>query len=191
MANSSSRRKTSLRNNRPTDGNKNPAQRKCTVCEEFQDFQQMATFPCDCAWCSTCLQRRFTCAIESAFMFPVECCGDAITLTPFSHLLSPDIMRDYEAKKIEYETLDRTYCANKVCSAFILKEYIIEHKAFCAKSPCKTITCTKCKSEWHDGECPRDQNQELVLAEAQRRGWKRCAKCGTLIAHAHGCRRMV
>ncbi|TGO38737.1 hypothetical protein BHYA_0068g00170 [Botrytis hyacinthi] len=191
MADSSSLRKPSLRNNRQADSNKNPAQLKCTICEEFQDFQQMATFPCDCTWCSTCLLRCFTRAIESEFMFPVKCCEDTINLTPFYHLLSPDIIRDYEAKKIEYKTLDRTYCANKVCSAFIIEEHIKGHKAFCTKSPCNTITCTKCKSEWHDGACPRDQNQELVLAEARRQGWKRCAKCGTLVEHADGCRQMA
>ncbi|KAF5868614.1 putative ibr finger domain protein [Botrytis fragariae] len=186
MADSSSRRAANLRNNRQTGSNKNPAQLKCIVCGEFQDFQQMATFPCDCVYCSTCLQRRFTRAIEAEFMFPVKCCWD-FNLTPFHHLLPPDIIRDYEAKKIEYETVDRTYCANKVCSAFIMKENIKGHKAFCAKSPCNTITCTKCKSGWHDGECPRDQDQELVLAEAQRQGWKRCAKCGNLIEYVDGC----
>lgn len=107
------------------------------------------------------------------------------------HSLSPDIIRDYEAKKIEYGTLDRTYCANKVCSVFIVKEYIRGHKAFCVKSPCNTITCTECKSEWHDGACPRDQNQELLLAKAQSQGWKRCAKCGALIEHVDGCHRMI
>ncbi|KAF7934361.1 hypothetical protein EAE99_002813 [Botrytis elliptica] len=190
MADSSSRQATSLRENRQTSSNKNPAQLKCTACEEFQDFQQMARLPCKCVYCSTCLQRRFACAIKAELMFPVTCCWDTLNVTPYYNLLSPDLIRDYEAKKIEYETVDRTYCANKVCSDFIVKENIRGHKAFCAKSPCNTITCTKCKSEWHDGECPRDQNQELVLAEAQRQGWKRCAKCGSLIEFVDGCLQM-
>ncbi|KAF7910828.1 uncharacterized protein EAF01_002337 [Botrytis porri] len=159
----------SRRSNKQEDS-KNPAQLECIVCGESQDFQQMAKFPCDCVYCSACLQSRVTRATETESMFPVKCCRNNINLTPLYHLLSADIIRDYEVKKIEYETVDRTYCANKVCSAFIVKGNTKGHQAFCSKSPCNTITCIQCKSEWHDGECPRDQNQELVLAEAQKRG---------------------
>ncbi|TEY78683.1 hypothetical protein BOTCAL_0046g00040 [Botryotinia calthae] len=181
------RQAVNLTNNTQTDSNENPGQLQCFLCQESQDLQKTFTFPCSCVFCSTCLQERFTRAIETESMFPVRCCLLVDDLTSAYHLLSPEIIRDYEAKKIEYEATDRMYCANKVCSAFIVPECIKGHQAFCNKSTCGTVTCTKCKSEWHDGECPHDQDQELVLAEAQRQGWKRCANCGTLIEYVTGC----
>ncbi|KAF7961061.1 hypothetical protein EAE96_000728 [Botrytis aclada] len=154
----------------------NNRQLQCTVCRDFRGWQQMVRFTCLCVLCSTCLQRRFTRALKAEFMFPAKCCWNIIDITDVWRLLPPDIIRRYGAKKTEYETANRTYCANKLCSAFIVKECIKRRQAFCTNLPCNTITCTECKSKWHDGECPRDQDQELVLAEAEKRGWKRCAR---------------
>ncbi|KAM0140739.1 hypothetical protein ACHAP3_002417 [Botrytis cinerea] len=186
-----SRQAANWTNNTQTDSNEDPSQVQCSLCQESQDIQLNFAFPCGCVYCSTCLRGRFTRAIEDESMFPVSCCLDVDDLTLAYHLLSPEIIRDYEDKKIEYESEDRMYCSNKFCSAFIAQERIKGHQAFCKKSACGMVTCTKCKSEWHDGECSRDYDKELVLAEAQRQGWKQCGNCGTLIEYAAGCPKMI
>lgn len=174
-------------NNTQTESNEDLCEAQCSLCQESHDIQLSFAFPCGCVYCNSCLQDLFTRAIEDKSMFPVRCCLIVDDLTLAYHLLSPEIIRDYEAKKIEYESDYRLYCSNKVCSAFIIQECIKGHQAFCNRSTCGTVTCIKCKSEWHDGECPRDYDKELLLAEAQRQGWKQCANCGTLIEYAAGC----
>ncbi|EDO03361.1 hypothetical protein SS1G_05842 [Sclerotinia sclerotiorum 1980 UF-70] len=95
-----------------------------------------------------------------------------------------------DVKAKEYGSTDRTYCANTDCLAFITKKSIQGNKAFCTKSPCDTVSCVKCKGKWHEGDCPADEALEMVLAEAKKHSWKRCAKCGALIEHTEGCAQM-
>ncbi|KAI9648544.1 E3 ubiquitin-protein ligase arih2 [Ciborinia camelliae] len=167
-----------------------PLEIKCTICQESHSHQRVVNLSCGCMYCSVCLQRRFIRAIEAEYMFPAKCCDYAIDVTLVRHFLTLDILRDYEAKAIEYGATERVYCANRICSEFIAKENIQGDKAFCTNSPCDTVTCVKCKGEWHERDCPVDEALQLVLAEAKKHAWKRCEKCGTLIEHADGCAHM-
>lgn len=170
---------------------KPPTQLKCTICHEKQDSQQMIAVSCGCVYCRSCLKRRITRAIEAEYMSPARCCNLTIDLPVIRTLLSPDVLRDYEAKTIEYSSTDRTYCANRTCSAFVGKDNIQGDKAVCTMPQCHTATCTKCKGEWHEGDCPVDENLQLLLAEAKKQDWKKCTKCGTLIEFVDGCNHMT
>ncbi|KAF7871605.1 hypothetical protein EAF04_003712 [Stromatinia cepivora] len=175
---------------RKSNNKKTTSQLQCTICHEQQDYKQTALLMCGCAYCSSCIKIRFTRATEAEYMFPAECCDQTIDLSSIRSFLTADILRDYEAKAIEYGSTDRTYCANRDCLTFIVKESIQGSKAFCTNSPCDTVTCVKCKGKWHEGYCPADEALQLVLAEAEKYSWKRCAKCGTLIEHTEGCAHM-
>ncbi|KAJ8066632.1 hypothetical protein OCU04_005680 [Sclerotinia nivalis] len=175
---------------RPSNSKKSTSQFQCTICHEQRDVQQTAVLMCGCVYCSSCIKIRFTLAIEAEYMFPAECCEQTMDLSYIRHFLSADILRNYEVKAIEYGSTDRTYCANTDCLAFIVKESIQGNKAFCTNSPCDTVTCVKCKGKWHEGDCPADEALQLVLAEAEKFSWKRCAECGTLIEHKEGCAHM-
>lgn len=169
------------------DDNDLAPQLKCTICQKRQKLEQTVALRCKCVYCKGCLERRFTRAIEAEYMFPATCCDAVIDLALVHQVLSPDILRGYETKKIEFESIDRTYCANRDCFAFIAQETTEGDKAVCANSTCHTTTCVKCKGEWHKGDCPVDEALQLVLVEAEKKGWKRCAKCGVLIEHIDGC----
>lgn len=167
------------------------SQFQCTICcEEQQDAQKAAILLCGCVYCSSCIKARFTLAIRAEYLFPAECCGQAMDLSYIYDLLPANILRIYKVKAKEYGSTDRTYCANTDCLAFITKKSIQGNKAFCTKSPCDTVSCVKCKGKWHEGDCPADEALEMVLAEAKKHSWKRCAKCGALIEHTEGCAQM-
>ena len=57
-------------------------------------------------------------------------------------------------KKVEFDTPNRTYCSNPLCSAFKRPESIINEQATCLDY--STITCTLCKATAHGGDCPAD-----------------------------------
>ncbi|KAB8304829.1 hypothetical protein EYC80_004168 [Monilinia laxa] len=152
-------------------------QLKCTICQKRKKLGQTVTLSCGCDYCKVCLERRFTRAIEAEYMFPAACCDENIDLALVRQVLSQDILRSYETKTIEFETTDRTYCANRDCFAFISKETIEGDKAVCSNPTCHTMTCVKCKGEWHKGDCSVDEALQLVLVEAEKKGWKRCTKC--------------
>jgi hypothetical protein len=118
-------------------------------------------------------------------LFPPKCCRQVITTGAVRIHLSGEIVRQYEAKKIEYETPDRTYCSNAVCSTFIRAENIANEKATC--SVCGEVTCTMCKAESHTGDCPADTALQLLLTTANENGWQRCCSCRRLVELDIGC----
>lgn len=165
--------------------------RICTICRETTNVEQILSFICGCLYCKSCLRNRFIRAIQAEYLFPVKCCDFTVNLAHAEYLLPPDVVRNYRVKQIERGTTDRTYCSNKRCSTFITKENIQGDQAFCHYSPCHTVTCIKCKSGWHEGNCTVDKALQKVLDVAKSRGWKRCAKCNHVIEHAEGCDHMT
>jgi hypothetical protein len=118
-------------------------------------------------------------------LFPPKCCRQPITAGAMRIHLTGDLVRQYEAKKVEYETPDRTYCSNAFCSAFIRAENIADEKATCPV--CAEDTCTMCKAEAHTGDCPADTALQLVLDTANENGWQRCYGCRRLVELDIGC----
>ncbi|TVY92417.1 hypothetical protein LAWI1_G001713 [Lachnellula willkommii] len=152
---------------------------QCAACQENFPFYDTARVPCGHEYCRTCLKDLFRASITDDSLFPPKCCRQTIPTGSVRIHLTGDLVRQYEAKKIEYETKDRTYCSNVLCSAFIRVENIENEKATCPV--CTEVTCTMCKAKAHTGDCPADTALQLVLDTANENGWQRC----------YGCRRLV
>jgi hypothetical protein len=122
-------------------------------------------------------------------LFLPRCCGETITPASVRLFLTAEVVEEYQKKKIEFETPNRTYCSAVSCSIFIPPEHI---QVDCGTCPaCSTQTCTMCKAEWHGNQdCPSDIGLQLVLATASQEGWKRCT-CGRMIEHNLGCNHMT
>lgn len=131
----------------------------CAVCQEYGDSKDITTVTCGDLYCRSCLQALFERAFADEANFPPRCCGQAISLDP--EFLTGEILLQHREKKIEFETVDRTYCSAKVCSSFLHREHM---KGDCATCPrCNTKTCTICKAAWHTGDCPADTDLQLLL----------------------------
>jgi hypothetical protein len=94
----------------------------------------------------------------------------------------------FEKKKVEYETVNRTYCSNQRCSQFIPPFCIDDDDATC--NDCGHLTCATCKASAHAGPCGGDAETQGLLALAEREGWRRCSKCGRMIELSIGCNSM-
>jgi hypothetical protein len=64
-------------------------------------------------------------------LFPPRCCRQPITTGSVRVFLTAELVIQYEQKKIELDTPDRTYCSNPLCSAFIRLEDITDKQASC------------------------------------------------------------
>lgn len=123
--------------------------------------------------------------------FPPRCCGWDIELGPVRIWLDEDIIYDFLKKKVEYETLNKTYCSGRTCSEFILPENIVDDVGTCPY--CLATTCTLCKQVAHPEapeNCPKDTAVEQVLELADTHGWQRCYSCSTMVEHIEGCGHM-
>jgi hypothetical protein len=122
-------------------------------------------------------------------LFPPKCCRQPLVSGGVRIFLTPELVKEYERKKIEYDTPNRTYCSNPVCSSFIKLGDIANELATCTE--CGTITCTMCKAVQHTGDCPADTALQQVLEAAEENGWQRCYSCRRLVELDVGCHHMT
>ena len=70
-------------------------------------------------YCRDCNLSLFQVAMKDETLFPPRCCVVQIPIEGCRPLLSAELMGQYQAKKIEIDTPNRTYCHLPKCSAFI------------------------------------------------------------------------
>jgi hypothetical protein len=160
--------------------------RSCIACQEQISFFNLARAPCDHEYCRDCLRDLFRASLGDNSLFPPRCCRQSIaTGSSIRIFLTGDLIHRYEQKKIEFDTPDRTYCANPLCSAFIRGENITNEQAFCPN--CLTSTCTICSKASHTGDRPEDVALQQALDAAEQHGWQRCYNCRRLVELEIGC----
>ncbi|KAJ5041175.1 uncharacterized protein L3040_005726 [Drepanopeziza brunnea f. sp. 'multigermtubi'] len=160
--------------------------RRCTACQEQFVSCELGRSPCGHEYCGDCLQGLLKASMTEDTLFPPRCCREPIT--PCGNVriyLSTDMVQQYEAKKLEFDTPNRIYCSNPVCSSFIQKEHILEQRAYCQTY--RTITCTICKLAAHRGDWPEDTALQLDLETAKENEWQRCYKCQRVVELDTGC----
>ncbi|KAG5663459.1 hypothetical protein KAF25_001395 [Fusarium avenaceum] len=154
--------------------------------EEFPETE-IVEVPCGHDLCKPCIIWCVERAIAHETLFPPKCCQHEIPIEVNS-FLSHDLVDHFEQKRLEYETVNRTYCSNQRCLKFIPPYCIDDDDAIC--NDCGTVTCATCRAAAHAGPCVSDPETLGLLALAEREGWKRCTKCGRMIELSLGCNSM-
>jgi hypothetical protein len=162
-----------------------PMYRRCIACQEHIRFFDTARVACNHEYCRDCLQDLFRASMTDDSLFPPRCCRQPILAKTVRIFLTVELLKQYEQKKVEFETPDRTYCSNPLCSAFIRREDITNERATCPD--CRAVTCTTCKAPGHEGDCPADIGLQQVLQTADENGWQRCYSCRRLVELDLGC----
>lgn len=163
--------------------------RRCISCREEIEFVNVARVPCRHEYCRPCLEGLFNASMTDESLFPPRCCKQPIDMSIARIFLKSDLVQQYEKKKIEFETPNRTYCHSSACSAFISLSHIDGEVATCPH--CGFTTCTSCKGRAHTGDCPNDTAMQQLLVTAQENGWQRCYSCWRLVELDHGCNHMT
>ncbi|KAI6760598.1 hypothetical protein HG530_009458 [Fusarium avenaceum] len=159
----------------------------CTICLEVFPETETVEVPCGHDLCKPCIIWCVERAIAHEALFPPKCCQQEIPIEVNS-FLSHDLVDRFEQKRLEYETVNRTYCSNQRCLKFIPPFCIDDGDAIC--NDCGDVTCATCRAAAHAGPCASDPQTLSLLALAEREGWKRCTKCGRVIELSLGCNSM-
>ena len=167
----------------------NKASRHCTACDLTKPLFDVCQTPCGHFYCQECIQILFELSTTDETLFPPRCCREPIPLQSVKIYLNSTVVRIFEEKSIEFETSDRTYCSWPTCSLFIAAVNITDERASCKK--CGTQTCTICKNNAHDGDCPEDIATQQALEAAREHGWQRCYNCRRLVELDVGCNHMT
>jgi hypothetical protein len=161
----------------------------CIVCQDLIQLTNTPAITCGHTYCGSCLRDLFSACLTDEALFPPRCCRQPIDLEAVKDFLTPELVEQFERKRVEFSTKDRTYCSNAQCSIFLdpWEEGFdaATNKATC--SACRTITCTLCKAAAHDGDCPADTGLQQVLDTARENGWQRCPSCRRIIELDVGC----
>ncbi|KAL4787730.1 hypothetical protein BJX76DRAFT_353991 [Aspergillus varians] len=165
------------------------AMHSCVACNEATEFVNVARAPCRHEYCRSCLNDLFETSMTDESLFPPRCCRQPIAINIARIFLKPGLAKEYEKKKIEFDTPNRTYCYAPECSAFIHPSLINDTVATCPK--CAFTTCTQCKGRAHIGDCPNDSAMQQLLDTAVQNGWQRCYSCWRMVELDHGCNHMT
>ncbi|KAI9802682.1 MAG: hypothetical protein M1825_002704 [Sarcosagium campestre] len=168
--------------------NDNPP-RRCVACTEVRGQADMMLAPCEHEYCRDCISDLFSAATTDESLFPPRCCNRHISLATVQSFLSPDLVRRFEERSVEFRTPNKTYCVSPTCSAFIPVTTTENDAATCPE--CGQLTCTVCKGPGHEGDCPENEPLQQVLQAASENGWQRCHSCKRLIELEIGCNHIV
>jgi hypothetical protein len=160
--------------------------RECVICGEKIVFFEVARLSCNHECCRECLEIMFKAAIVDESRYPPKCCDQvSVDSREVRVYLSSDIRNEYEVKKIEWDTANRTYCSKNGCGLFIRTEHVVAGLATC--QTCNAATCAMCKKAAHDGDCPNDEALQETLAVLDNNGWVRCPQCHAGVELSSGC----
>ncbi|CZT06991.1 related to IBR finger domain protein [Rhynchosporium agropyri] len=170
-------------------GKLSTASRRCEACRETVKFVDIARLPCQHEYCRKCLAMLFEASMTDESLFPPRCCRQPISVSSVRLFLDLEVVQEFARKTTEFQTPNRTYCYSPTCSAFIHPRNINGEMACC--DDCGLQTCTTCKAEGHNGDCPNDTALQQVLETAREMGWQRCHSCWSLVELEHGCNHMT
>lgn len=162
----------------------------CIACRDRQYDADVAACPCSHYYCRGCLDSLFRASLTDETLFPPRCCGQNIPPDVYRGLVDDaQFIGTFRAKKIEFETPNRTYCHEPTCSTFVPPQSIAGDVATCVR--CRSQTCTICKARAHQGsDCPQDPALQETLRLAAEQGWQRCGSCQSVVELQHGCNHM-
>ncbi|KKY22371.1 putative ibr finger domain protein [Diplodia seriata] len=171
------------------DDNPRPTHRTCIACCSSHAFFDIATLPgCHHDYCRDCLDQLFRLSLTDESIFPPRCCRKPIPFEDVRILLYADTARDFERKRPELETPDRTYCCQPLCATWIPPAAITQGGKVGTCPSCATRTCAVCKAEAHDGEdCPEDETTKSLLSAVEENKWQRCYSCKRFVELNTGC----
>lgn len=159
---------------------------QCYVCSDLVPVSEMVHCPCSHDYCFECLGQLYTSCLGDESLYPPRCCKQPIPIALARPALSDNFISEFEAKAVEFDTPNKTYCHRPTCSVFVPPDHIFQDVATCVK--CLGLTCTICKGAKHESsDCPEDEVTQEVLNFAKENGWQRCEICHRLVELDHGC----
>ncbi|KAF4986598.1 hypothetical protein FGRMN_10766 [Fusarium graminum] len=88
---------------------KPPQKRECVICTDKFSPLFLSRMPCSHEYCRECLVRLVTAALQDESLFPPRCCGQNIPVES-GRWLTPQLVGQFKAKKLELDTPNRIYC---------------------------------------------------------------------------------
>ncbi|KAH8645592.1 hypothetical protein BGZ60DRAFT_424912 [Tricladium varicosporioides] len=146
---------------------------------------KVVTLPCKHIYCGNCLSGAFKTALSSKT--PFQCCKQKVPIALGTGHLSTTFQKTYSLLVIELSTKNPLYCSLPACHKFIPPSTIHGPTATCPSPKCTARTCRACKKKEHKGVCKEDKEGNIVRKLGEKKGWKCCPSCGSMVEKTEGC----
>ncbi|KAH6684072.1 hypothetical protein B0J14DRAFT_663772 [Halenospora varia] len=157
----------------------------CVSCMEPGSKEKMVTLPCKHIYCGDCLSGAFKAALSSKT--PFQCCKQKVPIALGASTLPTTFQKNYSLLITELTTKNPLYCCLPTCHKFIPPSTLRGPTATCPSPKCKARTCRACKKKEHKGVCKEDKEGMVVRRLGEKRGWKCCPSCGSMVEKTEGC----
>jgi hypothetical protein len=167
----------------------------CTCCALLAPAYEA---PCEHAYCVACLRQLLLKAILEPSLLPVRCCGIEFDENVSRMVLARADFDRFQTAWAEINASSKMYCPVPTCSQFINLD-LVDATVFPCPN-CRVGLCKECRAGEHAGmSCTefqesgdRSASEEQRLIElGEQLGWKRCARCGTMVELHTGCNHMT
>ncbi|GAA6049919.1 hypothetical protein JCM3770_007050 [Rhodotorula araucariae] len=160
----------------------------CYVCSDGHDKRSVRV-DCGHLYCFPCLRQLCLLATKDETLNPASCCKQAINPLHFTKVVTPRQHTAYLDALKEFNSLDRVYCANPRCSAFLCAA-LNQNRTLATCSQCLARTCQACRGPWHlsDKEpCAAEADDVAASKLAQLVRGVRCPTCHRVVMRNGGC----
>eukprot|EP00439_Symbiodinium_sp_Y106_P031834 s4426_g3.t2 len=144
-------------------------------------------------------QQLFTKAVGDMTLWPVRCCRQNIDIGLAQRVLHGHELHVFVERMKEAVAVKKMYCVNPYCSHFLDLDNLPEDHDSYPCPRCATLLCLACRGAAHRGmscseakESRGTTEADMQLQElAERKGWRKCGKCGVMVQLASGCNHMA
>lgn len=161
---------------------------ECTICGD-KIYGRVYTAQCGHPYDIGCLSDLIRSSMTDQTLFPPRCCKKPLALDEFRHLLSVQLIRQFESKIVELSTLDRLYCPQPTCSAFLGPATTQPKLVICTR--CGIEACAACKASHSFGSPCATAEDDPLNELARTEKWQRCPGCRRTVELETGCYHMT
>ena len=168
---------------------------ECLACVTEFESKKMVELPCSHKYCLACFEHLVESNLNDT-AFPPKCCAQAVPSTLVAERASRAVRKAYKITEhnMSVPLERRWYCPYPSCERVVDKDFqkIWSHnyqRYACPK--CFRSVCQRCNQPAHRKHSCPDYDNEAVMEEVNRRGWRPCKKCGRIIELTSGCRHMT
>ncbi|KAJ0763886.1 putative transcription factor C2H2 family [Helianthus annuus] len=172
----------------------------CKIClEKHESWQMFTNSTCSHSFCYDCTAKHATTQIQ-AKRKTIACPGINCNSTLDSNMLRLIIPRETLIKWDEFlcESLipesQKLYCPFTDCSVLLINDDISNGVTKVNCPVCRRSFCKVCQVPWHSelsckefGKLKGKTDDEMAVALAKKKKWKKCPNCNFFVEKAEGC----
>ncbi|KAL6500576.1 hypothetical protein OROGR_027352 [Orobanche gracilis] len=187
----------------------------CAICYEVVPVDKMFEVDgCFHRLCVVCMKKHLEVRLldGTTASCPSPGCKSEIQIETCAQILDPKLVEVMIQRRREsmINVSDKVYCPDPKCSELMVKHKLLKYTKplfvgaeqlgarKCMK--CGMFFCINCNVEWHyemtcdefrKSKSYQKSEQKMLESMAERKGWRKCRECSTLVELAEGCYHII